>query len=64
MFKECDCCKSKTVCNTAVEPGSIMCQLNRLRADQTKAELLYEELKHERKCEPIRRCPYCGNLLN
>lgn len=59
MYKECACCKAANICLAAVEPGSVMCQINRLRFGQTKAEL-----EREKKREPMRCCPYCGKLLN
>lgn len=59
MYKECEGCKSKNVCNTAVQPGSVMCQMNRLCGGQTKAEL-----EREKKREPMRCCPYCGRILD
>lgn len=59
MYKECEGCKSSNICSTAVQPRSVMCQMNRLRSGQTKAEL-----EREKKMEPMRCCPYCGKLLN
>lgn len=45
MYKECACCKAANMCLMAVEPGSVMCQMNRLRSGQTKAELEREKKK-------------------
>ena len=59
MYEECKCCKSANICNTAVQPGSVMCQMNRLRSGQTKTEL-----EQEKKRESMRCCPHCGKLLN
>lgn len=45
MYKECEGCKSANICSTAIQPGSIMCQMNRLKSGQTKAELERESQK-------------------
>lgn len=52
MYKECQGCNSANVCSTAVQPGSVMCQMNRLRSGQTKAEL--EREKKENPCVAVR----------
>lgn len=59
MYKECEGCKSASACSTAVEPGSVICQMNRLRSGQTKAELEQDNQK-----DVTRRCPHCGMPLN
>lgn len=58
MYKECIGCKSANICSTAVQPGSVMCQMNRLRSGQTKAEMERETQRESRRC-----CPYCGKLM-
>lgn len=44
MYQECKVCKSSNICSTAVQPGSIMCQMNKLLSGQTKEELEREAL--------------------
>lgn len=58
MYKECEGCRSVNECSTAVQPGSIMCQIKRMQNGQTKADL--EIQKYSRG----QRCPHCGRLLN
>lgn len=57
MNKECIGCKSMNVCNTAVQYGSIMCQINRMRAGQTKLEFLKAQEG------ATKYCPYCGRPI-
>lgn len=52
MNKECIGCKSANICNTAVQYGSVMCQMNRLISGQTKAELM------EAQGETTKYCPH------
>ena len=59
MYKECRGCKSANICSTAVQPGSVMCQMNRLRSGQTKVEL-----ERDNQQDEMRRCPHCGMPLN
>ena len=58
MENECKGCKSITVCNTVVQYGSVMCQMNRLRSGQTKAELMVAQER------TTKTCPHCGRLIN
>ena len=57
MEKECKGCKSMNICNTAVQYGSVMCQMNRLHSGQTKEELLTAQEG------ATRYCPYCGRPI-
>lgn len=57
MNKECMGCKSMNVCNTAVQYGSIICQMNRLMCGQTKKELLTAQEG------ATKYCPYCGRPI-
>lgn len=59
MYKECEGCKADNICLTAVQPRSVMCQMNRIRSGQTKAEL-----KQDKQKDVMRRCPHCGMPIN
>ena len=58
MEKECKGCKAMKICNTAVQYGSAMCQINRLKSGQTKAELM------EMQGGATKYCPHCGRPIN
>ena len=59
MYKECEGCKSANICSTAVQPGSVMCQVNRMKSGQTKAEYRQANQIDGKRC-----CPYCGRPIN
>lgn len=52
---DCYNCKAKSKCNAAVEPGSVMCMVNRLHYGGTHAD--------DRPTRPPMHCQYCGQLL-
>lgn len=58
MENECKDCKAMNICNTAVQYGSVMCQMNRLKSGQTKAELMTMQER------VTKYCPHCGRPIN
>lgn len=58
MYKECEGCRSANKCSTAVQPGSVMCQMYRMQNGQAKTDL--EIRKHQKG----QRCPHCGRLID
>ena len=55
-MENCYTCKAKTVCSAAVQPGSIMCMMYRMRLGGTHAD-------EEPYRQPGRFCQYCGKPL-
>lgn len=52
-YEECNRCPVRNGCNIAVEPGSVMCSMNRFRSGATHGDT-----------ETSRRvCPHCGKPI-
>lgn len=56
-FEECNVCPVRNGCMLAVEPGSVMCSINKMRSGKTHRET-YSRTSLQRFC------PHCGKPLN
>lgn len=51
IYGECESCPIKKSCGLAVQPGSMVCMVNRMRSGMTKEE------------EKPEFCPHCGRRI-
>lgn len=56
-FEECNVCPVRNVCMLEVEPGSVMCSINKMQSGKTHGET-YSRTSSQRFC------PHCGKPLN
>lgn len=53
LYERCRRCCVKNKCNVAIQPGSVICNMNRLNSEMTHGD---EDDK--------RRCPHCGRVID
>lgn len=51
VYKECKRCPIKKDCGLAVQPGSVVCMVNKMRSGMTKSD------------EKTEFCPHCGKRI-
>lgn len=52
IFEACSICPVRNSCSLEVEPGSVMCSINRMQSGLTHGDV------------EKNRCPHCGKPLN
>lgn len=60
-MKECDACKANRECMAYVQPGSLICTLNKINYCGTHAE--ERQLRRQLENRQILYCQYCGKPL-
>lgn len=52
-YEECNRCPVRNSCHLEVEPGSVMCSINKLQSEKTHGDVDMGQ----------RICPYCGRPI-